>query len=97
MFNNTYQYKSSIKLSNIEDIPRVLDLCKNHGSVKKIEDMDGIKIWFDDDSWIMFRPSGTEPLLRIYAESDDKSLLNSKIREYDDLIKTSFRINNSSL
>jgi phosphomannomutase/phosphoglucomutase len=97
MFNNTYQYKSSLKLSNIEDIPRVLDLCKNHGSVKKIEDMDGIKIWFDDDSWIMFRPSGTEPLLRIYAESDDKSLLNSKIREYDELIKTSFRINNSSL
>jgi len=97
MFNNTYQYKSSLKLSNIEDIPRVLDLCKNHGTVKKIEDMDGIKIWFDDDSWIMFRPSGTEPLLRIYAESDDESLLKSKIREYDELIKTSFRINNSSL
>ncbi len=97
IFDNTYQYKSSLKLSNIEDIPHVLDLCKNHGSVKKIEEMDGIKIWFDDDSWIMFRPSGTEPLLRIYAESDDKSLLDSKIREYDELIKTSFHIKNSSL
>ncbi|MBA3749764.1 MAG: phosphoglucosamine mutase [Nitrosopumilus sp.] len=92
IFNNTYQYKSSLKLSNIADIPKVLDLCKDHGSVKKIETIDGIKIWFDDDSWMMFRPSGTEPLLRIYAESDDKSLLDSKIREYDDLIKMSFNI-----
>ena len=92
LLTNTYQYKSSLKLSNLEDMPRVLNLCRNHGSVKKIEDIDGIKIWFDDDSWIMFRPSGTEPLLRIYAESDDKSLLDSKIREYDELIKKSFPI-----
>ncbi len=92
IFNNTYQYKSSLKLSNNDDIPKVLDLCKNHGSVKKIENIDGIKIWFDNESWIMFRPSGTEPLLRIYAESDDKSLLDSKIREYGDLIKDSFPI-----
>jgi phosphomannomutase/phosphoglucomutase len=91
-FNNTFQYKSSLKLVNMEDIPKVLDLCRNHGSVKKIENIDGVKIWFDDDSWIMFRPSGTEPLLRIYGESDDKSLLDSKIREYDDLIKRSFPI-----
>jgi phosphomannomutase / phosphoglucomutase len=92
IINETYQYKSSLKFSNLEDMPKVIDLCKNHGSVKKIEDIDGIKIWFDNDSWIMFRPSGTEPLLRIYAESDDKSLLDSKIREYDDLIKKSFSI-----
>jgi phosphomannomutase/phosphoglucomutase len=89
---NTYQYKSSLKLLHIEDIPKVLNLCKNHGTVQKIENMDGVKIWFDDDSWVMFRPSGTEPLLRIYAESDDKFLLDSKIREYDDLIKKSFPI-----
>lgn len=91
-FNNTFQYKSSLKLVNMEDIPKVLDLCKNHGSVKKTENIDGIKIWFDDDSWIMYRPSGTEPLLRIYGESDDKLLLDSKIREYDDLIKRSFPV-----
>jgi phosphomannomutase/phosphoglucomutase len=76
----------------MDDMPKVLDLCKSHGSVKKIENIDGIKIWFDDDSWIMYRPSGTEPLLRIYGESDDKSLLDSKIREYDDLIKRSFHV-----
>ena len=44
----------------------------------KIERIDGVKIWFDAESWIMFRPSGTEPLIRIYAESNDKSLTGFK-------------------
>jgi phosphomannomutase len=30
---------------------------------------DGVKLYFDN-SWILVRPSGTEPLLRIYFESD---------------------------
>src|SRR3989339_1128458 len=36
--------------------------------VVKIETLDGVKLNFADESWILFRPSGTEPLLRIYAE-----------------------------
>jgi phosphomannomutase/phosphoglucomutase len=64
----------------------VLDACTAHGSVYKIERIDGVKIWFDAESWIMFRPSGTEPLIRIYAESNDKSLLDSKVKEYLNLI-----------
>ena len=87
--DTTFQHKSSIKLSNLNDYSNILNLCRNHGSIKKIEEIDGIKIWFDDDSWIMFRPSGTEPLLRIYAESDDKYLLDSKVREYTELIRKS--------
>jgi len=31
--------------------------------------MDGIKFRMADDSWLLIRPSGTEPLLRIYAEA----------------------------
>ena len=87
--DTTFQYKSSVKLSNLKDYPKILNILRNHGSIKKIEEIDGIKIWFDDDSWMMFRPSGTEPLLRVYAESDDKYLLDSKIREYTELIKKS--------
>jgi phosphomannomutase/phosphoglucomutase len=34
----------------------------------------------------MVRPSGTEPIIRIYAESNDYSLLNSKISEYNRLL-----------
>ncbi|MCX5784460.1 MAG: hypothetical protein NTX59_02095 [Elusimicrobia bacterium] len=32
--------------------------------------MDGLKIILEDDSWLLMRPSGTEPLLRTYAETD---------------------------
>ena len=35
----------------------------------KISTLDGIKLVFDDESWLLVRPSGTEPLLRIYAEA----------------------------
>ncbi len=34
--------------------------------------IDGVKIILRDDSWILLRPSGTEPVFRIFAESRDK-------------------------
>ncbi len=37
--------------------------------VSKILTIDGLKLIFPDDSWILFRASGTEPLIRIYAEA----------------------------
>ena len=30
--------------------------------------MDGVKYILADDSWLLIRPSGTEPVLRVYAE-----------------------------
>ena len=38
-------------------------------SVARIEDLDGFKYFFDEHSWVMIRPSGTEPVLRTYAEA----------------------------
>jgi len=34
---------------------------------------DGVKFIFADGSWLLMRPSGTEPLVRIYAESESQS------------------------
>ncbi len=35
--------------------------------------IDGFKYIYKDGSWLLIRPSGTEPLLRVYAESADKN------------------------
>lgn len=37
--------------------------------ITKVETLDGLKFNFADESWILFRASGTEPLLRIYVEA----------------------------
>ncbi len=55
---------------------RVIEKCKNNGftqfghyKVKDSSDFDGFKYFFDENTWVMIRPSGTEPVLRTYAEA----------------------------
>ncbi len=40
--------------------------------VAEMATFDGLKILFDNDEWLLLRPSGTEPVLRIYAETATK-------------------------
>jgi len=37
--------------------------------VQRVETLDGFKYYFNDSEWLLIRPSGTEPVLRTYAES----------------------------
>jgi phosphomannomutase len=37
--------------------------------VVRTEDLDGFKFFFEDETWVMIRPSGTEPVLRVYCEA----------------------------
>jgi alpha-D-glucose phosphate-specific phosphoglucomutase len=37
--------------------------------VTSVANMDGVKYILEDDSWLLIRPSGTEPVLRVYAEA----------------------------
>jgi phosphomannomutase len=38
--------------------------------VDSVNDADGFKLLLVDGSWLLVRPSGTEPKLRVYAEAD---------------------------
>ena len=47
----------------------------------KFDTIDGAKIWFEDSS-ILVRPSGTEPIFRLYAEAKDRERTSELIRKY---------------
>lgn len=40
--------------------------------IQRVEDLDGWKYFLDDETWVMIRPSGTEPVLRTYAEASSR-------------------------
>jgi phosphomannomutase len=41
----------------------------------------GVRLERPDGSWLLVRPSGTEPYVRLYAESDDVDALAERARE----------------
>ena len=49
---------------------------------------DGIKITIDSKNWVMIRPSGTEPIVRIYAEAESQEKLDTLISEYLKKVKS---------
>ena len=60
--------------------------------IARISSQDGVKYILSDNSWLLIRPSGTEPVLRIYAEShsDDQvqRLLGEGAQMAEDLLGT---------
>ncbi len=52
----------------------------NGQKVKEIQTLDGTKLIFEDDSWLLFRGSGTEPLLRIYSEAKSIETVKSNLK-----------------
>ena len=49
---------------------------------QNINTIDGVKIWFEDKSDILIRPSGTEPIYRLYAEAKTEEKAIQLVKEY---------------
>ena len=49
---------------------------------------DGIKIIIDSKNWVMIRPSGTEPIVRIYAEAESQENLDALMSKYLKKVKS---------
>ena len=45
---------------------------KKDKNVKNVDETDGVKLYLED-GWVLLRPSGTEPIFRVYSESREKS------------------------
>lgn len=44
-------------------------------AVQRVDRRDGLKLWLEDDCWVLVRPSGTEPKIRLYVEACDQETL----------------------
>jgi phosphomannomutase len=55
-----------------------------------VSTLDGVKYLFGDDSWLLIRPSGTEPVLRVYAEGRSKEMVKAMI-EFGEKVADSVR------
>jgi phosphomannomutase len=48
--------------------------------VAEVSVRDGVKYIMADDSWLLIRPSGTEPVLRVYAEANDEAVMRGLLK-----------------
>lgn len=85
-----YQKKSKFDCPNIKkaDVMKKIEQSSSEG---KIDRTDGLKLWPDPKTWILLRPSGTEPLIRVYAESDDEEKLDSIYERFQGIVNDAIK------
>lgn len=72
---------------------KTIEKCKNGSyknfgkyTVDSVGTIDGFKFFFDDNRWLMIRPSGTEPVLRTYAEAPTMEEVREILSITEDMI-----------
>lgn len=68
--------KNKIELEKGVDVNKIFEKIRNKYPRNPVNTEDGLKIEFDND-WVHLRTSNTEPIIRIYAESDFESKANN--------------------
>jgi phosphomannomutase/phosphoglucomutase len=84
-FPKFYQTKTSVPIdpSRVREIMRTIER-QGDGKVEKV---DGVKVWVDEKTWALVRPSGTEPIVRVFVESETKEKADSTARRFVKAIK----------
>ncbi|HET6517635.1 MAG TPA: phosphoglucosamine mutase [Nitrosopumilaceae archaeon] len=81
----SFTTKDKISCSNDETKKIIATLKEQYPNADTTE---GIKITIDEKNWVMIRPSGTEPIVRIYAEASSQKQLDKLMSEYIQKIKS---------
>jgi len=66
---------NELKEELLRRLPEVAD-------APEVNTMDGVKLSWPDGRWVLIRPSGTEPIARIYAEAETEEKVTALIDEY---------------
>ncbi len=68
------------------DISNSYEKIKKHFNTATINELDGLRLDFEDNSWIHLRPSNTEPIVRLMGEAKTKERINSLFDEIKPLL-----------
>jgi len=84
--------KKKLDIPSAESIDHIFESIQKKYSKYGIDKTDGIKIFFDETQWVHLRRSNTEPIIRIYCESDSpvtaNNLCNKIIDDIRELLKS---------
>jgi phosphomannomutase / phosphoglucomutase len=84
-----YQAKGKLRVdpkkrdSVLRDIER--------GAKGETERIDGLKIWASQQEWVLVRPSGTEPIIRVFAEAKSQEGADALLKKYLKAAKSASR------
>ena len=81
----TFTTKDKMTCSS-ENAKKIISTLKKQNPTS--DTTDGIKIKYDEKNWVMIRPSGTEPIVRIYAEAKSQQKLDELMAENIKKIKS---------
>ena len=93
-YGSYFQDRIDLHLPKIDDaVHKKISLFESEPSflIKNpvtVENTDGIKVTSEDGSWLMIRPSGTEPVVRLYAESSDKKKTSELLERTRSFLQT---------
>ena len=73
-------------LCSLEKVSKLISSLKEE--FPRSDTTDGIKITTNPKNWVMIRPSGTEPIVRVYAESESQEKLDGLMSEYLKKVKS---------
>lgn len=79
---------NSIKKAFVERLAKEPPQEIDGSKLVKISQTDGTKLYYSDNSWILTRPSGTEPLLRIYFETSSIEKMTLMIKLMKEMVQS---------
>lgn len=79
----TEEAKAAVLKLFLEETPKAIGGLSVTDSSRK----DGVKLMLEDGSWVLARPSGTEPIIRVYLEAADKPALDKLAHAVERLVE----------
>jgi len=80
-----YQAKTKVEIGrkNVETVMRAVE----RQAKGEAERTDGIKLWLTERSWVLVRPSGTEPIVRIFGEAETQEAADQAVKKFEKVVK----------